>query len=167
MAAKMNTPEFIAQIENIRVHALKSGDIARLSGLSRLRADSLFKTKGYQRSPDGIIFKYNDNSNSKVRQTEEYKKLKEKFDNEVKELKEKIEKKEKKEKVEGGNKSSQISPAVILYDNKDFSNPAKVLKIENAMVTYKKEDFKVADQLALKSFVQTNDIAIAIQSAFR
>ncbi|WP_316848309.1 M56 family metallopeptidase [Pedobacter psychrodurus] len=170
MSAKMNTPEFRAQLDNIRMQALKSGDLARLSGLRRLNSDSLFKgNRNMLTGPDGAVFFYNENNNtnSKVRQTEEYKKLKEKFDSEVKELKEKMEKKEKKEKIEGGNKSSQISPAVILYNNKDFSNPAKVLKIENAMVTYKKEDFKVADQLALKSFVQTNDIAIAIQSAIR
>jgi bla regulator protein BlaR1 len=170
MSAKMNTPEFRAQLDNIRMQALKSGDLARLSGLRRLNSDSLFKgNRNMLTSPDGAVFFYNENNNtnSKVRQTEEYKKLKEKFDSEVKELKEKMEKKEKKEKIEGGNKSSQISPTVILYNNKDFSNPAKVLKIENAMVTYKKEDFKVADQLALKSFVQTNDIAIAIQSAIR
>jgi len=170
MAAKMNTPEFRAQIDNIRIQALKSGDMIRLSGLTKLNVDSIFKgNKNALTGPDGTVLflNENNNANSKVRQTEEYKKLKEKFDSEVKELKEKMEKKEKKEKVEGGNKRSQISPAVINYNNKDFSNPAKVLKIENAMVTYKKEDFKVADQLALKSFVQTNDIAIAIQSAIR
>jgi len=170
MSAKMNTPEFRAQLDNIRIQALKSGEMARLSGLTRITSDSLFKgNRNMLTGPDGTLFFYNDNNNtnSKVRQTEEYKKLKEKFDSEVKELKEKMEKKEKKEKVEGGNKSSQISPAVMLYNNKDLSSPVKALKIENAMVTYKKEDFKVADQLALKSFVQTNDIAIAIQSAIR
>jgi beta-lactamase regulating signal transducer with metallopeptidase domain len=165
MAAKMNTPEFRAQIENIRVHALKSGEIARLSGLSRLHSDSLFKAKGYQRSPDGIIFKYNDNSNSKFRQTEEYKKLKEKFDNEVKELKEKIEKKEKKEKVEGGNKSSQVTPAVMLYNNQDFTSAVKGLNTLNAVVTYKKSDFTNADQIALKSYVQATNLKIANDNA--
>jgi bla regulator protein blaR1 len=165
MAAKMNTPEFRAQIDNIRIEALKSGDMVRLSGLSRLQADSIFKgNRNSLSGPDGTVFFYNDNNNtnSKVRQTEEYKKLKEKFDSEVKELKEKIEKKEKKEKIEGGNKSSQISPAVMLYKNKNFSDPAKTLKIGNALVTYKKADFKIADQLALKSFIKTdNPIAIA------
>jgi len=160
MAAKMNTPEFRAQIENIRVHALKSGEIARLSGLSILHADSLFKAKGYQRTPDGLIFKYNDNSNSKVRQTEEYKKLKEKFDNEVKELKEKMEKKEKKEKVEGGNKSSQVTPAVMLYNNQDFTSAVKGLNTLNAVVTYKKSDFTNADQIALKTYVQGTNLKI-------
>ncbi|MBB4110671.1 hypothetical protein GGQ60_004711 [Pedobacter zeae] len=119
------------------------------------------KTKGLLLSSDGVFFNYNDNSNSKIRQSEEYKKLKEKFDSDVKELKEKMEKKGKKEKVEGGNKSSQISPAVILYNNKDFSAPVKTLRIENAMVTYKNADFKIADQLALKSFIKT-DAPIAI-----
>ena len=165
MAAKVNTPEFRAQIENIRAHALKSGEIARLSGLTRLHADSLFKTKDYQRSPDGIIFKYNDNSNSKVRQTEEYKKLKEKFDNEVKELKEKMEKKEKKEKVEGGNKSSQVTPAVMLYNNQDFTGAVKGLNTLNAVVTYKKSDFTNADQTAIKSYVQAANIKIAEDNA--
>ena len=164
MAAKMNTPEFRAQIDNIRIQALKSGDMVRLSGLSRLQTDSIFKgNRNSITGPDGAVLFYNDNNNtnSKVRQTEEYKKLKEKFDGEVKELKEKMEKKEKKEKVENGNKRSQITPAVMLYNNKDFSNPVKALKIENAMVTYKKEDFKVADQLALKTYVLANSHAIA------
>ncbi|MBT2563556.1 M56 family metallopeptidase [Pedobacter sp. ISL-68] len=165
MAAKMNTPEFRAQIENIRAHALKSGDIARLSGLSRLHADSLFKTKGYQLSPDGIIFNNNDNSNSNVRQTEEYKKLKEKFDNEVKELKEKMEKKEKKEKVEGGNKSSQVTPAVMLYNNQDFTSAVKALNTLNAVVTYKKSDFTNANQTAIKSYVQAANLKITDDNA--
>ncbi|WP_343523078.1 M56 family metallopeptidase [Pedobacter sp.] len=161
IAAKVNSPEFRLQLENIRTHALKSSDLAKLSALGTLHADSLLKTKGLLLSSDGVFFNYNDNSNSKIRQSEEYKKLKEKFDSDVKELKEKMEKKEKKEKVEGGNKSSQISPAVILYNNKDFSAPVKTLKIENAMVTYKNADFKIADQLALKSFIKT-DAPIAI-----
>jgi bla regulator protein BlaR1 len=168
MSAKMNSPEFRAQMENMTTHALKTADIARLSGLRRLNSDSLFKgNRNMVTGPDGTIFYYNDNNNtnSKVRQTEEYKKLKEKFDIEVKELKEKIEKKEKKEKVEGGNKSSQISPAVMLYNNKDFSNPVTVLNIENAVVTYKKEDFRTADQLALKSYVQAGNLAIANNNA--
>ena len=165
MAAKINTPEFRAQIDNIRIQALKSGEIARLSGLSILRSDSLFKTKDYQLSSDGVIFKYNDNSNSKVRQTEEYKKLKEKFDNEVKELKEKMEKKEKKEKVEGGHKSSQVTPAVMLYNNQDFTSAVKALNTLNAVVTYKKSDFTNADQIALKSYVQATNLKIAADNA--
>jgi bla regulator protein BlaR1 len=164
MSAKMNTPEFRAQIDNIRLQALKSGDMVRLSGLTRINSDSLFKgNRNMLTGPDGAVFYYNDNNNtnSKVRQTEEYKKLKEEFDIKIKELKEKMEKKEKKEKIEGGNKRSQISPAVILYDNKDFSNPAKALNIQNAVVTYKKDDFKVADQMAVKSFVKTGTLAVA------
>ncbi len=160
MAAKINTPEFRAQLDNIRIQALKSGDMAHLSGLTQLQSDSIFKGNRHTiTGPDGAVF-YFDNNN-KVKQTEEYKKLKEKFDIEVKELKEKMEKKEKKEKVEGGNKSSQISPAVMLYNNKNFSAPAKTLKIENAVVTYKKADFKNADQLALKSFVQNGNLTIS------
>lgn len=165
MAAKINTPEFRAQLDNIRMQVLKSGDMVNLSGLTNLQSDSIFKgNRNRLTGPDGTVFFYNDNNNanSKVKQTEEYKKLKEKFDGEVKELKEKMEKKEKKEKVEGSNKSSQISPAVMLYNNKNFSDPAKTLKIENAVVTYKKADFKIADQLALKSFLKTdNPITIA------
>lgn len=159
MAARFNTPEFRAQIDNIRLQALKSGDMVNLSGLTRLNSDSLFKgNRNMLTVPDGAVFYYNDNnnSNSKVRQTEEYKKLKEKFDSEVKELKEKLEKKEKKEKVEGGNKGTQVSPAIMIYDNKNFTSPAKTLNIENAVVTYKKADFKKADQLAVKSFVKAD-----------
>ncbi|MCX2496346.1 M48 family metalloprotease [Pedobacter sp. PF22-3] len=141
MAASMNTPEFRAQIENLRAKTLKSG-------------------KGYQLS-DGILLKYNDEPNSKVKQTEEYKKLKEKFDNEVKELKEKIEQKEKKEKVESGNKSSTINPAVILYRKQDFTGADKALNTLNAVVTYKKSDFTNADQLAIKTYLQTSNLKIA------
>jgi len=141
MAATINTPEFRAQIENLRAKTLKSG-------------------KGYQLS-DGILLKYNDEPNSKVKQTEEYKKLKEKFDNEVKELKEKIEQKEKKEKVESGNKSSKVSPAVILYQNQDFTGADKALNTLNAVITYKKSDFTNAEQLALKTYLKVPNLKIA------
>ena len=165
MAAKVNTPEFRAQIENIRVHALKSGEIARLSGLSRLNSDSLFKgNRNILTGPDGTLFYYND-TNNKVRQTEEYKKLKQKFDSEVKELKEKMEKKEKEKKVEGGNKSSQVTPAVMLYNNQDFTSAIKALNTLNAVVTYKKSDFTNADQIALKSYVQATNLKIAEDNA--
>jgi len=164
MAAKINTPEFRAQIDNIRIQALKSGDMVNLSGLTKLQSDSIFKGNRHMLTgPDGAVFYYD--NNNKVKQTEEYKKLKEKFDSEVKELKEKMEQKEKKEKVEGGNKSSQISPAVMLYNNKGFSDPVKTLKIENAVVTYKKADFKNADQLAVKSFVQNGNLTISNNNA--
>lgn len=164
MAAKINTPEFRAQIDNIRIQALKSGDMVNLSGLTKLQSDSIFKGNRHMLTgPDGAVFYYD--NNNKVKQTEEYKKLKEKFDSEVKELKEKMEQKEKKEKAEGGNKSSQISPAVMLYNNKGFSDPVKTLKIENAVVTYKKADFKNADQLAVKSFVQNGNLTIANNNA--
>ena len=46
------------------------------------------------KSRDGVYLL--ENSSSKLRQSEEYKKLKQKFDKEVKELREKIEKEEKK-----------------------------------------------------------------------
>ncbi len=141
LAATINTPEFKAQIENLSVKTLKSG-------------------KDYQLSND-IFLKFNDDSNNKVKQTEEYKKLKEKFDNEVKELKEKIEQKEKKEKVESGNKSSKVSPAVILYQNQDFTGADKALNTLNAVVTYKKSDFTNADQLALKTYLKVPNLKIA------
>ncbi|WP_145860438.1 M56 family metallopeptidase [Pedobacter suwonensis] len=141
LAATINTPEFKAQIENLSVKTLKSG-------------------KDYQLS-DGIFLKLNDDSNNKVKQTEEYKRLKEKFDNEVKELKEKIEQKEKKEKFEGSNKSSKVNPAVILYQNKDFTGADKALNTLNAVVTYKKSDFTNADQLALKTYLKVPNLKIA------
>ncbi|WP_412465742.1 M56 family metallopeptidase [Pedobacter sp. KLB.chiD] len=159
MAAKMNTPEFRAQIENLRTNTLKSEEISRLSKLNRLSADSLFKAKGFELS-DRIFLKFNDDANSKVKQTEEYKKLKEKFDKEVKELKEKIEQKEKKEKVENGNKSSQINPRGMIYQNQDFKNLDKSLNAVNAVITYKKSDFNRADQLAIKTYVQTPSLKI-------
>lgn len=142
IAARVNTPEFRAQIENMKLN----GDLARLSAI---RADSL----GHQ-FRDAYFLKL-DNSNNKVRQTEEYKKLREKFDKEVKELQEKI---EKKEKVERGNKGTRVMPAVMLYDNKNFTSPVKTLNTENAVVTYKNKDFKVADQLALKTFIKTDNV---------
>ncbi|WP_293785206.1 M56 family metallopeptidase [uncultured Pedobacter sp.] len=156
MAAKMNTPEFRAQIESL---TSKSAEIRKLSELNRLNADSLYKANGFQLS-DRIFLKFNDDANSKVKHTEEYKKLKEKFDKEVKELKEKIEQKEKKEKVEGGNKSSKITPAVMIYQNQDFTNADKALNTANAVVTYKKSDFTRADQLAIKTYVQTPNLKI-------
>ena len=161
MAAKMNTPEFRAQIDNIRIAALKSGDMVRLSGLSRLQADSTFKgNRNSLTGPDGTVFFYNDNNNAngKVRQTEEYKKLKEKFDSEVKELKEKM---EKKEKIENGNKSSQVIPSVMLYKNQDFTGAVKALNTITAVLTYKKSDFTNANQLAIKSYLQTSNLKIA------
>jgi len=152
IAAKVNTPEFRAQIDNIKLSMAKDIDMSKLATLSHLRNDSLgLKFR------DGYILNL-DNSNNKVRQTEEYKKLREKFDSEVKELKEKLEKKEKKEKVEGGNKGTRVMPAVMLYDNKNFTSPVKTLNIENALVTYKNIDFKVADQLALKTFIKTDNV---------
>jgi len=161
MAAKMNTPEFRAQIDNIRIEALKSGDMVRLSGLSGWQADSTFKgNRNSLTSPDGAVFFYNDNNNTngKVRQTEEYKKLKEKFDSEVKELKEKM---EKKEKVKGGNKSSKVIPSVMLYKNQDFTGAVKALNTVTAVLTYKKSDFTNANQLAIKSYLQTSNLKIA------
>ncbi|WP_406823582.1 M56 family metallopeptidase [Pedobacter sp. KACC 23697] len=160
MAAKMNTPEFRAQIDNIRIQALKSADVVNLSGLRKLPSDSIFKgNRQMLTGPDGAVF-YFDNNN-KVKQTEEYKKLKEKFDSEVKELKERMELKEKKEKVGGGNKSSKVSPAVMLYQHQDFTGADKALNTLNAVVTYKKSDFTNADQLALKTYLKVPNLKIA------
>jgi len=155
IAAKVNTPEFRAQVDRINLSIAKDIDLSKLSALSNLRSDSLG-----QKYRDAHIL-YFDNSNNKVKQTEEYKKLREKFDKEVKELQEKIEKKEKtekKEKVEGGNKGTYVMPAVMLYNNKNFTSPVKALNTENALVTYKDTNFKVADQLALKTFIKTDNI---------
>ncbi|MGM9475483.1 M56 family metallopeptidase [Pedobacter sp. GSP4] len=158
MAAKVNTPEFRAQIDNIRISALKNGEMLKLSNLARINSDSLFQGTRTMNGPENRVLYLQDNSNSKVRQTEEYKKLKEKFDTEVRELKERMEKKEKKEKVEGGNKGTQLSPAVMLYNNKNFTSPVKALNAQNAVVTYKNPDFAIADQLALKTYVQTGNL---------
>jgi len=100
-AAKLNTPEFRAELDALKDRVGKA-DSRRIKNLSRLKSDSLGKVYQFGFStPEGSTVYFNDNqTNNKVRRTEEYKKLKEKFDKEVKELKEKIEKSEKKEKRE-------------------------------------------------------------------
>ena len=103
MAAKMSSPEFRAQLDLARTKAFKSLDNAKLSKLARLNSDSLMLLSNQNMNIDwnGSTIHFNDNVNNyKVKQSEEYKKLKQKFDKEVKELKEKIEKAEKKEKSE-------------------------------------------------------------------
>ncbi|TCD07152.1 M56 family metallopeptidase [Pedobacter frigidisoli] len=102
MAAKINTPEFRAQLDLARTKALSNVDITGLSNLAKINSDSLFsRNSNMVTGPDGSLFYFNNNSNNnKVKQTEEYRKLREKFDKEVKELKEKMEKAEKKEKPE-------------------------------------------------------------------
>lgn len=102
MVAKINTPEFRAEILELQTKALKNGEKLRISTLKRLNSDSAFVLQNDNfralKSRDGVYLL--DNSSSKLRQSEEYKKLKQKFDKEVKELREKIEKQERKEKPE-------------------------------------------------------------------
>lgn len=102
MAVKVNSPEFRAQILELRTKALKNGERVRISALSRLNDDTAFVLHNDNfralKSRDGVYLL--ENSSSKLRQSEEYKKLKQKFDKEVKELREKIEKEEKKEQPE-------------------------------------------------------------------
>lgn len=93
MAAKMNINVFRAEADLDRT---KSSDAKRFSKLSGINADSLIKGRSMVFN-NGSLFYLDDQTNNKVKQTEEYKKLKEKFDKEVKELKDKIEK-EKTEK---------------------------------------------------------------------
>jgi len=100
MAAKINTPEFRAQLDRARIKASTNARLKGLSELTIVRGDTAFGGSNNKLTgPDGSVFYFN-NSNSKLRQSEEYKKLKQKFDKEVKELKEKMEKQEKKEKPE-------------------------------------------------------------------
>ncbi|WP_316796773.1 M56 family metallopeptidase [Pedobacter agri] len=103
MVAKMNTPEFKAQLDNPRIQSLKSIDRINFPKMPRMNTDSIFirMNDNIAYGIDGTSIRINENlNNNKVRQTEEYKKLKQKFDNEVKELKEKMEKAERKEKKE-------------------------------------------------------------------
>lgn len=104
-AAKLNTTEFRAELDALKDRIGKA-DSRRITNLSRLKNDSLAKVYQYNFStPESSTIYLNDHQpNNKVRQTEEYKRLKEKFDKEVKELKEKIEKAEKKEKREKSEK---------------------------------------------------------------
>jgi bla regulator protein BlaR1 len=106
MAVRVNTPEFRAQILELKNKALKNGERIRISGLGRINTDSAFTYNDNVRTLTGRngVYIY-DNSSSKLRQSDEYKKLKEKFDKEVKELKEKMEKKEQKEKSEKRERS--------------------------------------------------------------
>jgi bla regulator protein BlaR1 len=109
MAAKLNTPEFRAQISELRTQAFKNGEKIRISALSRINSDTAFILHNDNfralKSRDGVYLI--ENSSSKLKQSEEYKKLKQKFDMEVKELKEKMEKQDKKEQPEHTEKSEQ------------------------------------------------------------
>ena len=107
MAAKVNTPEFRAQISELRAKSIKNGEKIRISALSRINSDTalILHNDNFRalKSRDGVYLI--ENSSSKLKQSEEYKKLKQKFDMEVNELKEKIEKNEKKEQPERPEKS--------------------------------------------------------------
>ncbi|MCZ4224494.1 M56 family metallopeptidase [Pedobacter rhodius] len=101
MAAKMNTPEFRAHVLELKSKAYKDIDDSKLV-LKRFKLDSLSAGSRYKMAgPDGSVFYFDNNGNkSKVRNSEEYKKLKEKFDKEVRALEQKMEKKEKPERKE-------------------------------------------------------------------
>jgi beta-lactamase regulating signal transducer with metallopeptidase domain len=86
-----------AQIDGAKMRALSS-DLRRLEG-KRIHIDSLRTHFNYD-SSEPQVFYFDDNNNKKLRESAEYKKIREKYDREIKELKEKIEKKEKKEKQE-------------------------------------------------------------------
>lgn len=86
-----------AQIDGAKIRALSS-DLRRLDG-KRIHIDSLRTHLNFD-SSEPRVFYFDDNNNKKLRASAEYKKIKEKYDREIKELKEKIEKKEKKEKQE-------------------------------------------------------------------
>ncbi|RNL51703.1 M56 family metallopeptidase [Pedobacter jejuensis] len=114
MAKEYSSPEAIAQLTkvneilsalpnienldgdvNLRINASKN--LAGLkSGYSRVRADSVFQAR---RDLNSVRMFDIERSNN-LRQTEEYKKLRQKFDKEVKELQEKMERKQKAERKE-------------------------------------------------------------------
>lgn len=98
MAAKINTPEFRAQMDSLRERVLivQGHRMAKLPGINKDSLAKIYRFNYEFDSPDAPTILFRDNQSSKaVRESEEYKKLKQKFDKEVKELKEKMEKKEK------------------------------------------------------------------------
>jgi len=99
MAAKLNSPEFKAQLEaaNERTIILNG---KKVSSQSRTAKDSLSRGYRYEFGmPDGpnVSFNNQNQPSNKVKESAEYKKLKEQFDQEVKALKDKMEKKVKEE----------------------------------------------------------------------
>ncbi|WP_421938708.1 M56 family metallopeptidase [Pedobacter sp.] len=86
-----------AQIDGAKMRAL-SNDLRKLEG-KRFHIDSLRTHLRYDSSEPRVLY-FEDNNNKKLRESAEYKKIREKYEQEIKELKEKIEKKEKKEKQE-------------------------------------------------------------------
>jgi len=106
MAIKMNSPEFRAQLDGLKMR-VKGLDARKMSALSRSNIDSLVKLRSFSYDSDGPVIFMQDKTSKKVRESEEYKKIKERFDKEVKELKEKLEKKEKKERSEKPERPEQ------------------------------------------------------------
>ncbi|PWS30733.1 M56 family metallopeptidase [Pedobacter paludis] len=106
MAIKMNSPEFRAQLDGLKMR-VKGLDARKMSALSRSNIDSLVKLRSFSYDSDGPVIFMQDRTSKKVRESEEYKKIKERFDKEVKELKEKLEKKEKKERSEKPERPEQ------------------------------------------------------------
>ena len=86
-----------AQIDGAKMRAL-SNDLRKLEG-KRFHIDSLRTHLRYDSSEPRVLY-FEDNNSKKLRESPEYKKIREKYEQEIKELKEKIEKKEKKEKQE-------------------------------------------------------------------
>lgn len=106
MSIKMNSPEFRAQLDGLKMR-VKGLDAKRMSELSRSNLDSLVKVRGFSYDSDGPVIFMQDKTSKKVRESDEYKKIKERFDKEVKELKEKMEKKEIKERPEKPERPEQ------------------------------------------------------------
>ncbi|MDN3586742.1 M56 family metallopeptidase [Pedobacter aquatilis] len=106
MSAQFSTPEFRAELDALQERVLKY-DGKKLTPLSRIKKDSLSRIYRYEfSSPNGGRIIYRDNQPSKsVRESDEYKKLKQKFEKEVKELVEKQEKKESLERRERTEKN--------------------------------------------------------------
>ncbi len=98
MAAKFNNPEFKAKLEAANENIIIING-KKMSSKSRMNIDSLSKSYRYEfGTPNGPdVFYRNNQTPNKVKESAEYKKLKEQFDKEVKELKNKIEKEGKGE----------------------------------------------------------------------
>ncbi|WP_443946273.1 M56 family metallopeptidase [Pedobacter sp. AW1-32] len=119
ISEQVKTPEFRAQLERITSDALKGVDIEKLSSLKSIQIDSLSGSHKLL-SPNGSILIIDSKSN-KIKQTEEYKKLKEKFDHDVLELKEKVELKEQKEKKQKDG-AFNFTPVEGIIDNLLLAN---------------------------------------------
>ena len=99
MAAKLNRPEFKAQLETANERTIVLNG-KKVSSQSRTAKDSLSRVYRYEFGvPDGpnVSFNNQNQPSNKVKESAEYKKLQEQFDQEVKALKDKMEKKVKEE----------------------------------------------------------------------